>query len=401
MPKEIFSAKLMKQIMQQYYSEFEKTRQKIAWCTSVGPAELLLAIGFKVYFPENHGAILGVIRKASDYIPLANSIGYSPDICSYLTSDIGAYLKKETGLTTYYGLKNIPKPDVLVYSTNQCREMMEWFNFYAKEFNVPSIGIKAPKYLGNVEEIFIEDVEQQLISLIPILEKISGEKFEEEKLKEIILLSKKATILWKEVLETAMNIPSPLTFFDGCIHMAPIVVLRGQKIAIDYYKILKEEIEERVKNKISAIENEKFRLYWDGMPIWGKLRNLAEQFEALNANVVASTYCNSWIFDDFDDFVPLYSMAKAYLKLFINRDENAKEEYIEEMVKKFSIDGIIFHEAKTCPYNTNTRFAFPQRVQKKLGIPCLIIYGDLNDLRCYSEEQAKTNIQAFIEGLEQ
>lgn len=401
MSKEILSAKIMKQIMQNYYSEFEKTKQRVAWCTSVGPAELLLALNFKVYFPENHGAILGATRTASDYIPLANSIGYSPDICSYLTSDIGAYLKKETGLTKYYGLKTIPKPDVLVFSTNQCREMMEWFNFYAREFNVPAIGIKAPKYLGNIDEIYIKDVEQQLISLVPTLENISGEKFDEKKLKEKIALSKQATILWKEVLETGMNIPSPLTFFDGCIHMAPIVVLRGQKIAIEYYKKLKEEMQERVKNKISAIENEKFRLYWDGMPIWGKLRALLEQFEKLNSCIVASTYCNSWIFDDFDENKPFYSMAKAYTKLFINRDEDAKEKYIEEMVKKFKIDGIIFHEAKTCPYNTNTRFALPQRLQKKIGIPSLILYGDLNDLRCYSEEQAKTNIQAFIEGLEQ
>ena len=29
----------------------------------------------------------------------------------------------------------------------------------------------------------------------------------------------------------------------------------------------------------------------------------------------------------------------------------------------------------------------------------LVIHGDLNDLRCYSEEQARTNIEAFIEQL--
>ncbi len=29
--------------------------KKTAWCTSVGPAELLWALGFNVYFPENHG----------------------------------------------------------------------------------------------------------------------------------------------------------------------------------------------------------------------------------------------------------------------------------------------------------------------------------------------------------
>jgi hypothetical protein len=32
-------------------------------------------------------------------------------------------------------------------------------------------------------------------------------------------------------------------------------------------------------------------------------------------------------------------------------------------------------------------------------MPTLTIHGDLNDLRCYSEEQARTNIEAYIEQL--
>jgi hypothetical protein len=65
------------------------------------------------------------------------------------------------------------------------------------------------------------------------------------------------------------------------------------------------------------------------------------------------------------------------------------------------VQGIIFHDAKTCPYNTNSRFAMPSRLNSELGIPTLIIDGDLNDLRCFSEEQAKTNIEAFVEQLEE
>jgi benzoyl-CoA reductase/2-hydroxyglutaryl-CoA dehydratase subunit BcrC/BadD/HgdB len=41
----------------------------------------------------------------------------------------------------------------------------------------------------------------------------------------------------------------------------------------------------------------------------------------------------------------------------------------------------------------------PQRIQQKLGKPFLIVGGDLNDLRLYSEEQTRTNIEAFVEQL--
>ena len=33
--------------------------------------------------------MLGATRMATDLIPVANAMGYSPDICSYLTADIG------------------------------------------------------------------------------------------------------------------------------------------------------------------------------------------------------------------------------------------------------------------------------------------------------------------------
>jgi benzoyl-CoA reductase/2-hydroxyglutaryl-CoA dehydratase subunit BcrC/BadD/HgdB len=71
------------------------------------------------------------------------------------------------------------------------------------------------------------------------------------------------------------------------------------------------------------------------------------------------------------------------------------------MFEFYRFQGIIFHDAKTCPNNSNNRYGMPERLAKRLGIPTLVINGDLNDLRCFSEEQAKTNIEAFVEQLEE
>jgi hypothetical protein len=52
--------------MAEYFGELDEASRtgskKVAWCTSVGPAELLRSFGFLVYFPENHGALLGSSR---------------------------------------------------------------------------------------------------------------------------------------------------------------------------------------------------------------------------------------------------------------------------------------------------------------------------------------------------
>jgi benzoyl-CoA reductase/2-hydroxyglutaryl-CoA dehydratase subunit BcrC/BadD/HgdB len=358
-------------------------------------------MGFAVHFPENHGAMLGATRAANDYIPLANAIGYSPDICSYLTSDVGAYIKGETPLSKAYpGIDGIPKPDVLVFNTNQCRDVQDWFSWFSRELNVPAIGIHTHRGVREVTKAHIDSVARQIASLVPELEKVSGTKFNPEKMEETVDLSLQCSLFWRKVLRTASAVPSPFTFFDGTIHMGPAVVLRGTSTAIEYYEALLAELEERVKNGVAAVQDEEHRIYWEGMPIWGKLRDLSEFFSGLRASVLASTYCNSWIFDALDPKDPFNSMAAAYTLLFIVRSDEEKEEYIEQMVDHYKIDGIVFHDSKTCPNNTNSRYGMPERLAERLGTKTVTIYGDLNDLRCYSEEQSKTNIEAFIEQLE-
>jgi benzoyl-CoA reductase/2-hydroxyglutaryl-CoA dehydratase subunit BcrC/BadD/HgdB len=400
--KKIEAGDLMNRIMADYFYGLNEAattgKRKVAWCTSVGPAELLRAMGFAVHFPENHGAMLGATRMSTDLIPEANAIGYSPDICSYLTADIGSYIKGVTPLTkAYKGIESVPKPDVLVYNTNQCRDVQDWFAWYSRKLGVPSIGVTSPKNVNDVTEAHVDDVARQIEALVPALEEISGGRLDMDRLRETVSLSRECTELWKKVLETALAAPAPLTFFDGTIHMGPAVVLRGTREAIDYYKVLLAELTQRVRDGVGAVDEENTRIYWEGMPVWGRLRQHSELFAGLKSNVIASTYCSSWIFPAFDGRDPFRSMAKAYLELFIVRSDAYKERYIQEMLAKFRIDGILYHDAKTCPYNSNSRYGLPQRLEAATGIPGLVISGDLNDLRCVSDEQTKTNVEAFIE----
>jgi benzoyl-CoA reductase/2-hydroxyglutaryl-CoA dehydratase subunit BcrC/BadD/HgdB len=392
----------LKRVMAEHFYELDTAARrgspKIAWCTSVGPVELLRSMGFLVYFPENHAAMLGASRMATDCIPAATAEGYSPDICSYLTSDIGAFLKSETPLArSYEGISEVPQPDVLVYHTNQCREVKDWFRWYSRKLGVPCLGVENFHNVDEVTDIHLQAISAQLRNLVPSLEEIGGTGFDPERLQETIELARRASDLWKQVLETAVHRPSPLTFFDGAIHMGPAVVARGTRAAVDYYELLLAELRGRISQGVAAIEPERFRLFWDGMPIWGKLRPLSRLFAELGACVVASTYCNSWIFSALDPEAPFDSMARAYTELFIVRSDEAKERYLEEMVELYGVDGLLFHDAQTCPHNSNSRFGMPQRLAQKLGIPALVIHGDLNDLRLFSEEQTVTRIEVFIE----
>jgi benzoyl-CoA reductase/2-hydroxyglutaryl-CoA dehydratase subunit BcrC/BadD/HgdB len=386
----------LKEILRDYFTDMQAP---IAWCTSAGPAEILRALGFEVYVPENHGAMLGASRLAGKYIPQAHQAGYSTEICSYLTADIGAHLAGETPLTEAYGLPSIPRPDIIVFCTNQCREVADWFTYFAKEFNCPALGIFPPRYLDEISNSHIDDMASQLSHLISVAEQIIGKPLDPKRLSEAVRLSRAGSDLWKQVLQTAKNLPAPLTFWDGTILMAPIVMLRGTQVCVDFYSELLDELKALTAKHEGAVPGEQIRIYWEGMPIWGRLRSLSQLFEENQAAVVASTYCNSWIFDDFNPDDPLRSMAYAYTQIFINRGEETKMNVLRELLEEYAVDGIIYHDSKTCFNNANCRFALPERLQKATGIPSMTLDGDLNDLRFFSDGQARTRLETFIEQL--
>jgi benzoyl-CoA reductase/2-hydroxyglutaryl-CoA dehydratase subunit BcrC/BadD/HgdB len=314
---------------------------------------------------------------------------------------VGAFLKGVTPLTQAYGIATVPKADVLVFNTNQCRDVEDWFAFYARHWNVPIVGVRSHRGLGEVKAHHVADVVAQFKDLIPTLERVGGHKFDLDRLRETVRLSRECTLRWRRVLELAALAPSPMTFFDHTIHMAPAVVLRGLPEAVEYYDLLLGEMDQRVADGIAAVPGERHRLYWEGMPVWGRLRMLSDLLSQARAAVVASTYCNSWIFDAFDEREPFESMARAYLELFIVRDDEYKERYIHQWVERFGVKGVIFHDAKTCPNNSNNRYAMPQRLARSLGLSTLVLNGDLNDLRFFSDEQTKTNLEAFVEQMEE
>ena len=393
----------LKELMAAHFTGVDRAaREKsapVAWCTSVGPVELLRALGFEVFFPENHGALLGASRVAGEVMGRAHAIGYSPDICSYLTSDIGAYLARKTPLSRF-GLTGAPRPDLLLYSTNQCREVRDWFEFYGREWGVPVVGVTSFRDLGEIEDSHVEAITRQLEGLIPALEAVAGRRLDAAALEAAVDRSRTCSDLWRDCLGASASRPAPLTFFDATIQMGPAVVLRGTTEACDYYRLLKAELAGRVASGAGALPRERFRLYWDGMPIWGRLRDLASLFAGLETSVVASTYCNSWVFEALDPRDPLRSMARASLELFIARAEGPKQAYLTRMTREFSVDGLVFHDARTCPNNSNVRFGLAQRLRRASHLPVLVLDGDLNDLRCFSDEQARTNIEAFVEQLE-
>jgi benzoyl-CoA reductase/2-hydroxyglutaryl-CoA dehydratase subunit BcrC/BadD/HgdB len=386
----------MKEMMSMYYLDAKNAAdndRKVAWITSGGPVELLIAMDVIPIYPENHGAMCGVTRMGVELCEIAEQMGYSRDLCSYARCDIGSAV---TGKSPIMGL---PRPDFLLCCNNICGTVTKWYEVLARLFDIPLIFIDTPFIHDEFTENSVEYVKHQIVRAIEQMESILGKKFDMDRFTEVALLSGQASRLWAEVLATCKNIPSPMSAFDGFILMAPIVTLRGEQQVIDFYEVLKQELEERVANSVAAVPGEKYRILWDNLPIWFKMRDLSEKLIDLHACMVASTYLNAWAATDLDATEPLGGIARAYACAFVNQSIRHRAELMREIVEQYSVDGIVFHSNRSCrPYSLGQQ-DIKDMLTEWTGVPGILIEADMNDERSYAEGPVFTRIEAFIETL--
>jgi bcr-type benzoyl-CoA reductase subunit B len=409
---EISSNERLRKLMIGYYMKAKfswLTRKKIAWITSGGPVEPLISMGITPIYPENHGAMIGARKMGPELSDAAEDLGYSRDLCSYFRCDVGsAVLKKSPidirpkflgGRAVFGG--GLPKPDLLVCCNNICGTVLKWYEVQARFFNVPLIIVDTPyNYDGETTEI-IDYVTAQFGEMITQIEKATGKRFSEKEFIRVGELSDEAVNLWNEVLSICENVPAPMTCFDAFMYLAPIVTLRGTQEVVDYYKLLKVELQSLADRKISPVPEEKFRLIWDNLPIWFKMRRLSKTLANYGAVLVADTYTNAWADNDIRVDKPIESMARVYATAYLNRNTETKINNMVNLMNRFKADGFLIHSNRSCKPYSFGQLDIKDEVSRRTGKPALMIEADMCDPRAYSDEQIATRIQAFIETLKE
>ena len=396
--RKIKAVKRMKEIMTAYYIDAktaEQTGKKVAWITSGGPVEPLIAMDVIPVYPENHGAMIGASKMGVDLCEKAEAMGYSSDLCSYARSDISC--------ATVNGgpIGGLPRPDMLVCCNNICGTVLKWYEVQARFFKVPLFILDTPFCHTEFTEEARRYVQEQINEYIAFLEESCGKKLDFDRMQEVGRLSVEGQRLWQAVLDTAINRPAPLSAFDAFFHLALIVTLRGTQQAVDYYQSLLAEMRERVASGIGAVPNERYRLLWDNIPVWFRTKWLSEKFASHEACLVADTYTSAWCgslkYVDENNF--LGTMAECYTRIYLNIGVDEMARQVIEMVNKYVVDGLVMHSNRSCkPYSLG-QYDIQRIVGEQKGIPTLMIEADMVDERSFSEGQIETRIEAFIEML--
>ncbi|MFA6414034.1 MAG: 2-hydroxyacyl-CoA dehydratase, partial [Syntrophales bacterium] len=173
--RKIKAVKKMKDIMTLYYIDAKtaaENNKKVAWITSGGPVEPLIAMDIIPVYPENHGAMIGASKMGVDLCEKAEAMGYASDLCSYARSDISC--------ATVNGgpIGGLPKPDMLICCNNICGTVLKWYEIQARYFNVPLFIFDTPFCHTGYYEEMRRYVRSQVDEYIEFLEKTAGRKLD-------------------------------------------------------------------------------------------------------------------------------------------------------------------------------------------------------------------------------
>jgi benzoyl-CoA reductase subunit B len=373
--------------------------------------ELLLSFDLLPVLPEINALQSAMRGKTAEYIAVAEKLGHSEDVCTYVKSDIGMLKSGNIGPTG----QRLPSPDILLLSYTGCFTFMKWFELLREEYHCPVAMLHVPyQPEGRITASMRDYVVRQLRhDVIPMLERVSGKAYDEERLKEHLRLSAQAEddLVW--VLQSAARRPSPIDAYFGAVYyVGPIFsAFRGTEDAVGYYRALRDEIAERIaegKGPVTPdgeIERERFRVVVEGPPNWTNFRQFWKMFAAEGAVAVASTYTKvGGVYDlgfRHDPARPLESLADYCLGCYTNLGLPTRIDLLTRYLKDYSADGFLINSVKSCNSFSAGQLHILREVEARSGRPGGFIESDLVDPRYFSAANIKNRLESYFQMLEQ
>jgi benzoyl-CoA reductase subunit B len=373
--------------------------------------ELLMCFDLARSLPETNALQNGLRKRSGKMIMDAEREGHSEDVCTYVKADLGMMLQGEVGPTG----DPLPRPDVLLLSYTGCFTFMKWFELIRQKYDSETVMLHVP-YQGdghiskNMRDYVVKQIKEKVI---PTLERVSGVKFDIDRLRQYMRESVKAEEDLVSVLHSAKNRPSPIDGYFGAVYyIGPIfTAFRGMPEATRYYEVLRQEIEERVRAKKGPITpegelmEEKYRLVVEGPPNWTSFRDFWKMFYDEGAVVVSSTYAKVGGLYDFgfrhDPEHPIESLAEYCLGCYTNLNFPQRIDMICRYIDEYQADGLLINSIKSCNSFSAGQLLILREVEKRTGKPAAFIESDLVDPRYFSAANIKNRLESYFQMIKQ
>jgi benzoyl-CoA reductase subunit B len=373
--------------------------------------ELILCFDMLNNLPEINAIQNGMRKKSGAMILEAEKRGHSEDVCTYVKADIGMMAK---GNIAPNG-KPMPDPDLLLLSYTGCFTFMKWFELLRDEYGCETVMLHIPyegdgRVTPNMREYVVKQLREEVI---PALERVSGVKFDIDRLREHLRNSAAAEDDFVWVLQSAKNVPSPIdAYFGGVFYIGPIfTAFRGTGEAVEYYRVLRGEIAARLARGKGPVTpegemgEEKYRLVVEGPPNWTHFRDFWKMFYEEGAVVVASTYTKVGGVYDFgfrhDPDHPLETLADYCLGCYTNLNLPQRVEMIETYMNEYRADGFLINSIKSCNSFSAGQLLIMREIERRTGKSAAFVESDLVDPRYFSAANIKNRLESWFQMIDQ
>jgi len=416
------SGKLVNKLVNQYWEDLIMAKEQgklVCYTTGLPIGPFLDAQDMAWIHGEGYGARVAARHEELEPQIYAERRGYDRELCSYARTQMGCVMFAERGvpLDLQVGAiaKEIPVPDFIITCYPGCTSGPQWDWAIERMFpgrKIPWFNVVIPYHYGRNGSGYMrgEEYEQevayvtrQLKDMCEFIGKMSGRPYNYDKLSELMNTVKQCGTLRKQAMELCAAKPAPASFFDWSQFIAPVNYLSGLPGTVEAMQAAKDEIEERIRTGESAIPNEKYRIFWEGIMNWNKLGWMANKFANYDATVVAGRYTHMAFWqepDVIDPANPLRGVAINHLECQLGLGYPITEEKMFELCKLYSIDGVVLHGARTCRSFGRSHYLMAENLSKKLDISSTMFEGDMVDESFYKEEVVNTRIEALLESLE-
>ena len=363
------------------------------------PSEVLFAMDVYPIYPESLAAISAGIGKADEFFDEARDRDFSSTICSYTRCGLGISWANKCAFGP------IPEPDLFMSDVSLCCLHVTWWAYLEDHFKKPTYYMDMPATDNPDDPAYVDYYEEQIRGLVKFIEDNSDAVFDIERLKETVRNSDLTGHYWKKILALRKNKPSPASFRHMAGQILPLVTALGDKDPVDFYKAFVNHYENLIKQGVTPAEGgEKYRLIWNGIPIWHHLQ-IIDYFEKKGANFVWEPYTSlSWgnktKSGRLDPENPFRTLAEKYTNVLSNKPIETRYVHFDEAIKEYDIDGLVAFSNRSCRPMSIGQDEVVDLVRKRHDIPILIFEGDQADPEGFSWEDAKTRVDGFIEVLE-
>ncbi len=372
--------------------------------------ELIRSFDALPVLPEINALQSAMRGKSQGYIAAAERAGHSEDVCSYVKCDVGMLKAGNIGPTG----TRLPKPDLLLLSYTGCYTFMKWFELLREEYGCPTVFLHVP-YQGDGRQSPEQRayVARQIrTELIPALERISGQRYDEDRLRENLERSARSEDDLVAVLESARLDPSPIDAYFGAVYyVGPIFsAFRGTPEGEAYYRALRAEVQDRASRAegpttpSGRLDRQKYRLVVEGPPNWTHFRDFWRMFSDEGAVAVASTYTKVGGTYDFgyrhDPSDPLGTLADYCSGCYTNLSLPERVAMIARYAREYRADGFLIHSVKSCNSFSAGQLTILREVEKRTGIPGGFLESDLVDARYFSPANLKNRLESYFQMLD-